>query len=146
MSYYNMDHVAHVRSSYRQEPSELGKRVATIIGIAFGGIYNTDGADKIDWTNPRMIELRTFSSGEVATWDFNVLTKLVFLSHDLCVRMSVTACTPKLYKLRFWLRDRDADDISRGHPTIEEALKTHREAFPLDRCIQRTAKPEQEAA
>lgn len=66
---------------------------------------------------------------DLATYDFHLLTELVFLAHDMCIRVSVSPGPSGKYKLMLWQRQREGA-IGKRHPTIEEALATYREKHP----------------
>jgi hypothetical protein len=78
-----------VRRSLEVKPTTLGATVADILGRVFRGIYHLDDANKIDWTNPRYIEVHV--DGNLATFDGNALTELVVLAHEELVRVEVRA-------------------------------------------------------
>lgn len=58
----------------------------------------------------------------LATYDFNTLTRMVFMAHDMCYRLEIMQGGPGAVKIAIWKRyGRDGDMCSR-HPTIEMAL------------------------
>jgi hypothetical protein len=58
---------------------------------------------------------------DVATYDFNTLTRMLFLAHDMCYRLQIQPGGTRI-KIAIWKRyGRDGDMCSR-HPTIEMAL------------------------
>lgn len=65
--------------------------------------------------------------GELATFDFNNLTRLIFLAHDKCIRVSVMSSGPRMVKIALHKRDTRTGSIMERHPTIENALKDWRE-------------------
>jgi hypothetical protein len=60
--------------------------------------------------------------GELSTFDFDNLTRLVFLAHDMCFRISVMNSGPGMIKIVIWKRDGREGKIWQRHPTIETAL------------------------
>jgi hypothetical protein len=60
--------------------------------------------------------------GDLATFDYNQLTRLVLLAHSKCYRASVFPCTPRILKIGIWKRKREGGMSSR-HPTIEQAIE-----------------------
>lgn len=62
----------------------------------------------------------------LSTYDFDFLTRIVVVAHDLCVRVSVLPSGPGRLKLRLFARKRDGDLYTR-HPTMEEAVNGVRE-------------------
>lgn len=59
--------------------------------------------------------------GDLSTFDFNVLTRLVLMAHQKCIRVSIMPLNFKHIKICIWKRTRDGG-ISTGHPTIEQAI------------------------
>lgn len=64
--------------------------------------------------------------GEISTFDYDALTRLVLLAHEHCVRAWISASGPK--RVRIWIQQRapSSTDISHGHPTIEQAIEKFR--------------------
>ena len=103
--------------------SELGKNVADLLGELFLGIYHLDhkALSRVHWENQYWIE---FSLGwrELATTDFDELTRLVFLAHHFAIRVSIEASTHQYLKLIFHQRGRSGG-FSENHPTLEQAVE-----------------------
>lgn len=59
--------------------------------------------------------------GTLSTFDFDALTRLVFMAHDKCIRVEVGASGPRRVKIMIHKRRREGDMMER-HPTIETAL------------------------
>ena len=70
--------------------------------------------------------------GDLSTWDFNDLTRLVFLAHDSCVRVSIIPSGSRVVKIAIWQREGREGRMSRRHPTIEQAEKSWRANHPLE--------------
>ena len=108
--------------------SPLGLRVAELLGRWYGGIYhaNPKYMKEADWTSEDYIQLKYH--GTLSTFDGDDLTRLVFLAHDLAIRVEISAVggPSKLMRLVFYNRQRDGDWFNR-HPSMEEALKAWRE-------------------
>jgi len=100
--------------------SELGKIVSSIMGEVWDGIYHLDRStyqhERTDWSNNSYIEM--VICGELATWDFNKLTRLVVLCHDKCVRLSISGASNNFLRLMFHKREREGG-FSERHPTLE---------------------------
>ena len=62
---------------------------------------------------------------DLSTYDFDVLTRLVFLAHDRAVRVEVSAAM-RYVRIAIWQRRREGD-IGHRHPTIEQALESWRQ-------------------
>lgn len=63
--------------------------------------------------------------GDLSTFDFDVLTRLVVLAHDRCVRVGVIPYRPRELAITLHKRTRDGG-VSRRHPTLEQAVATVR--------------------
>ena len=65
---------------------------------------------------------------ELSTYDFNVLTRMVFCAHDKHIRLEIS---PAMRYLRIAIHKRERDGgekpLTHGHPTIDQAIKTWRE-------------------
>lgn len=114
--------------------SAVGALAADILQEVYGGIYHIEGVEKISFAGS-YVEVPIH--GSLSTYDWNLLTRLVVLAHDRCVRIEVSAKlvkgsyegdeyeSPELVLL-FHKRERGGDWYH-GHPTMEEAIKTIRE-------------------
>ena len=60
--------------------------------------------------------------GSLATFDFDELTRLVFLAHDKCIRIELMQGGPVAVKIAIWQRDKREGSMFERHPTIETAL------------------------
>lgn len=110
--------------------SPLGEQVAILLGDLFGGLHHLDGAERVDWSNTHHIQVRV-ANKEWGSFDSNLLTKLVFLAHDRCLRVSVNPRSVYALNLLFHQRKRDGGLWER-HPTIDQALAMHREFYPIE--------------
>lgn len=104
------------------EMSDLGVAVADLLGVLFYGIYHLDhkALYRVDWQNKTHIE---FSLGwhQLATVDFDELTRLVFLAHHMAIRVSIESSTRKYLQLTFHQRTR-AGTSSHRHLTLDGAV------------------------
>lgn len=114
--------------------SELGRRVADLLGEWQGGIYHLDlnALKRVNWKDTWYISLTVYSP-RLATYDPSDLTRLVFLCHDAAIRCEIEATGPRYFRLRFWQRQREGK-LSQRHPTIEEALSRWRMTHPAATC------------
>lgn len=64
-------------------------------------------------------------NGDLATYDFNQLTRLVFMAHEKCIRVSISGYSSRKIRIAIWKRERTGG-MSKIHPTIEEALEKFR--------------------
>lgn len=65
--------------------------------------------------------------GYLASYDDNMLTRLVLLAHERCVRVEVFHGGPNRVRIAIWGRERTGDIVQR-HVTIEHAIERFREA------------------
>ena len=110
--------------------SPLGAQVADLLGDLFVGLYHLDGAEKVDWANEHHIEVRV-TYKDWATFDSNLLTKLVFLAHDRCLRASISPRSAQALTLLFHQRQREGGVWDR-HPTLEGAVAEYRKWYPAE--------------
>jgi hypothetical protein len=68
--------------------------------------------------------------GALSTFDFDGLTRLVFLCHDKCVRAQIMQGGPGRVGVAIWKRHGRVGDMTERHPTIEHALNGWRLKHP----------------
>ncbi len=116
--------------------SELGVRVADLLGELFNGIYHLDDKQlaKVEWDNDHHI---CFSLGwrSLATTDFNDLTRLVFLAHHLSLRVEIEASTHNFLRFIFHPRKRSGAGYGK-HPTLDEAVMAFKKNVSLPEYIE----------
>ncbi len=111
--------------------SPLGERAAELLEQFFSGMHNADLATlrRVDWANTYFIEYRLF--GQLSSFDFDNLTRLVLLAHDHCLRVSIGSLSSKHLCLLIHARARTGS-IDQRHPTIEGALELWRRYHPIE--------------
>lgn len=116
-----------------------GKKVAPHVLTAFDhnalwllsrafktGIYNlTIRWDRAEWRGRDGLSFVLYTGG-LSTYDFDHLTRLVIGAHDECIRVCLEPKAPRYMRLSMSPRDRDGDNISTRHPTIEDAISSFR--------------------
>lgn len=113
-----------IKTAFDTELSEIGEDVARLLNDWVSGIYHIQrAASKVDWKNPYWIEINL--RGSLSTFDFDDLTRLVFLAHDYAMRVEIDPRRNGIYKLLFHRRVREGSLYQR-HPTIEQAVNTWR--------------------
>lgn len=67
----------------------------------------------------------------VASFDFDEMTRLVFLAHDHCIRVEVGAMSGG--KLRIAIHKREGRDghMARRHPDLQHVIEQWRKSHPL---------------
>lgn len=114
------------------EMSPLGITVADLLGYVFAGIYHMDTSMliRVDWSNRDVIEVNHY--GGLATWDFNELTKLVVVAHDMMLRMEVRQSGPRRVGMAFWQRRTREGGIAERMPTIEQQIEAIRKGYTVE--------------
>lgn len=111
-----------LRSALKDRPiSPLGERVADLLGDLFRGLYHWSGYRRVDWSSEHHIRV-TIGWQSWSTWDFNDLTRLVFLAHHYAIRVQLGPCNFRHFELMFHQRDPEATKTSRRHPTLRQAV------------------------
>lgn len=110
----------HLKYWTDKQPSAAGVRVAELLD-AWDGLHHFEEAAmrKVDWAHPFFVKLTLRT--DLATVDFPMLTRLVFLAHDHCIRVSVRPCNGSHLTLLFHPRKREGA-YSERHPTLEHAV------------------------
>lgn len=109
------------------ELSPFERDAADLLGEAFGGLYHMDPDElrRGEWSE-RMVKVGART--DLSTFDFNMLTRLVLLAHERCVRLSIIAASKGRVFIVLHPRSRTGDSVER-HPNIEEAIAKHAEHF-----------------
>lgn len=162
MSYVLMDHAEWMETQHRamrRRAEDKGKRlpgipeilndfqkkVVDIVGMVGCGIYNAPIADRIDWEYGGR-GVAVIWKRELATFDFDQLTRLVFLCHEARIRCQVESAGPRMMRLAFWQRVH-AGDVAVRHPNLDEAVAAFRQYLPVShRIVYCTEQPIAEVA
>lgn len=101
------------------ESNHLTKEEATAFFAEFyGGEHHLPRGGVKDWGNGWCVH---HDQGDLATYDFNKLTKLVIMAHDQCIRVSIQPHAFKTMRIAIWKRKREGT-VSERHPTLEQAI------------------------
>lgn len=106
------------------DPSPLGYQVANFLGVLVLGIYHIPEKTlrKVDWKNKLWIMIPW--GEELATYDYDLLTRLVVLAHDSMIRVSISPRSNTTLELTFHPRAQRMDCPKfQRHPTIEKAIE-----------------------
>lgn len=110
--------------------SFLGYRVADLMGEWMRGIYHLDHAalKRVEWENDHWV---SFCLGwrTLATFDFDDLTRLVFLAHRMAIRVEVEGARNKILRLSFSRRIRRGGVWER-HPSLSDAVSAFDAEYP----------------
>ena len=115
------------------EVSDHGATCAEFAARFYGGLHHFPLGDRglrsVNWQDDGHLSWTHY--GELATFDGSELTVMVLLAHDLGLRLTVQALSPRY--LRVGLGKRDVDGCFSGflrHPTMEEVLAGWRAVHP----------------
>lgn len=125
-----------LESAYKHMPektmSPFGKEVADILGQAFKGIYHISrDALRADFSEDGYVSLTISAFRDWSTYDGELLTVLVVLCHEACIRMQIEPAGPRYLRLRFHKRQRTGGLMERM-PTIEDHVKSIKENYLLE--------------
>lgn len=88
----------------------------------FGGFHHVRGNIK---DCGRGVQLNTRST-HFATFDFDGLTRAVFMAHDRCMRLEIATSGPGMICLKLHKRHTREGRLMERHPTLEEAVDSWR--------------------
>lgn len=91
------------------------ERAEAMLARVFRGIHHVNSLKHESPTCCTCIHL-----GEISTFDFDELTRLVFGAHDFCLRVEIKQGGPNRLKIRVTDRTREGLVYDR-HPTLQEA-------------------------
>lgn len=115
-------------------PSLIGVRVGQLLE-EWDGLHHfeDDLMRKMEWSHPLFIKMNF--RGSLSSFDFDGLTRLLFLAHDHCIRVEVRPCNPQLMTVLFHPRLREGAMPLR-HPTLEQAVEAWRSnhLIPAEAC------------
>ncbi len=103
----------------RKTMSEAQTACLDLLCEVFHGEHHTP--DRI-YAFGRGIKCNVFGS-QMATFDFDYLTRLVVLAHDRCVRVEIAPSGPGRVGLALFKRAGRDGSIYDRHPTMEQALE-----------------------
>ena len=95
-----------------------------------GGFHHSRGIMRPCGKNG--IEINEQYASNFSTFDYNYLTKAVLLAHDRCIRFCISPSGPGMLKFHYHKRTKREGQFHERHPTIEEAIKSHRKVWPLN--------------
>lgn len=98
-------------------PGHLQAMAAIVDGLGSPWNISTNW-DRCKWYHTRKGAISFAYRSDVATHDFDKLTKLVLAAHAHCVRVEIEPCNAQCVRMIFWPRDIDARDNMNRHPTL----------------------------
>lgn len=99
---------------------------ACMFADVVGGFHHVSGKFK---EFGQGIKVNSYNGGW-ATWDFNLLTKLVIYGHDRMIRVSLEPSGPRMIGFAMWKRHSRTGGADERHPTIQQAVEIH--SKPID--------------
>lgn len=110
-------------------------RVVRVLSVVFDGLHHIDREWARAEITPHYVRVVIHDGHSFATYDFDLLTRLVVAAHDLCVRVEVQAATHGYLRLHFSPRERVADNTYTRHPTLEDAVEGIRNGRMARICL-----------
>lgn len=119
----------YVASLFKKPMSDLGVQAANLLGDLYAGIYHLSrkSLTKVEWNNPTWVQIIIY--GDLSTFDFDTLTRLVVLAHDRCIRVEISGVGPGYIKIGFSPRAGRDGPVHSRHPTIEDAVASIRASY-----------------
>lgn len=110
----------HAEKDFQISP--LGRAVADFLGELFLGIYHLDmpALHKVEWGNNHHISV-SIGWKDWATYDYDLLTRLVFLAHHMALRVELCPTRSQYVRLMFHQRTRKGAGFS-SHPSLRQAV------------------------
>ncbi len=103
------------------EWSEDQKYCIQFLEDLFGGAHHLSGKMYSFGVGVQYVVINT----SFATFDSNLLTRLVILAHDRCVRVEIVPRAFRYLSIELFRRKREGR-MSDRHPTMEEAINMER--------------------
>ena len=144
MSYAHFEHYQWIERACNVKCSNLGIKVANILGYVGNGIYNAPiNYRKINWEDDYYIGVNWNSP--MSNWDFPELTKLVIECHRQMIRVSIA---PNMRSIKITFHQRKTRDKNAGTmkrlPDIEEMIEMRDKDFSINNWQPLPPLPEQE--
>lgn len=116
-------------------PGHLQAMAAIVDGL--GSPWNIPtNWDRCRWYHTAKGAISIVYRRDLATHDFDRLTRLVLAAHAHCVRVEIEPCSPQAVRIIFWPRDHDAKENMSRHPTLADlagrAMKMADEVAPKE--------------
>jgi hypothetical protein len=132
--------IKHLSYVTKSVPSEAGLRSAELLDHWLGLHHIPEGnLAGVDWSHMRFQQLLISTIGgwaSLSSFDGSGLTRLVFLAHDLAVRIELDPHHFRFLKLTMHPRPRDGGNFSARHPTLEAAVTDWRSNHPSSEAFQ----------
>lgn len=107
----------------------LKEKATIFIDKVFGGEHH---CEKVAHHN-NFVEIITHE-GNLSSFDFSQLTRIVVLAHDLCMRVELNPFRGR-FKILLHNRERQGD-VTKRHPQLEEQIAAIRSVAPKYKVIE----------
>ena len=114
-----------LRKKYYEWATDDQWQCCLMIFDIIGGEHHLTGKIK-EWGTGICYNTRNHS---LATFDYNLLTKIVFMSHDRMIRFGIEPSGPGMLKWCLWKRHKRQGSLFERHPTIKTALLEYRKYY-----------------
>jgi len=100
------------------------RRVIGLLAFIYDGIHHVKGQN-IRWTEGPFPHATLSVADNLATYDWDGLTRLVIGAHDLALRVGIRASGPRHVKIVIHPRRRPAegDGVWQRHPVLEDHVR-----------------------
>lgn len=109
--------------------TDFNRRAIGLLCRAYGmGPWNIPVTwERVKWGDNRLtaFTLNCWGHGW-ATWDSDRLTRLVIGAHDELIRVEISPKSFRYIEIAMWPRERRDGQMSKRHPTIEQAIASYR--------------------
>ncbi len=96
----------------------FAERTERMLSRVFGGLHHITSLKK------SRFEWSCLCYGDLSTYDWDLLTRLVLGAHEYCLRVSVCQGGPRSVKVLIHPRiNRDGCPMSERHPSIHQAIE-----------------------
>lgn len=123
-----------IKTSLRIENiSPLGVEVADFLGDLYLGIYHMDthSLKKVEWDNDYCIRVQLPVCRSLATFDGDMLTRIVVLSHDRMLRVDLETVNFHYMAMLIHKRHSRVGDTYHRMPTMESHVEAIRLCYAI---------------
>ncbi len=121
----DLDIIKHLEKERGVKCSSLGLKTLHILSILYRGLHHLPYGKLDDITIDETFYIEYQLKGNIATTDFNTLTRLVFAAHDLAVRVEIQNTKKHCQLILFHERKHNGDakfENTEHHPTLKQAV------------------------
>ena len=117
--------------------SPLGVEAADFLGDLYLGIYHMDTRSlrKVRWDDPYYMLVQLPACSSLATFDGNMLTRIVVLSHDRMLRVDITSVNFNYMSRLIHKREVRVGNTSERMPTMEKHIEAIRSCYAIKQTV-----------